>query len=83
MRIAIFIFGILLISCLGENGIKSGSNKVKISMLVDGILDDKSFNSSANKALLLLKKDFPESIEKVFSNAASGVYSSYVSDLDN
>ncbi len=83
MRIAIFIFGILLTSCLGENGIKSGSNKVKISMLVDGILDDKSFNSSANKALLLLKKDFPESIEKVFSNAASGVYSSYVSDLDN
>lgn len=83
MRIAIFIFGILLISCFSRNGMESGSRKIKISMLVDGILDDKSFNSSANEALLRLKKDFPESIEKVFSSAVSGVYSSYVSDLDN
>ncbi|WKC85303.1 nucleoside ABC transporter substrate-binding protein BmpB [Borreliella lusitaniae] len=83
MRIAIFILGILLISCLNRNGIESGLNKINISMLVDGVLDDQSFNSSANKALLRLKKDFPESIEKVFSSAASGVYSSYVSDLDN
>ncbi|WP_325064381.1 BMP family ABC transporter substrate-binding protein [Borreliella bavariensis] len=52
-------------------------------MLVDGVLDDKSFNSSANRALLRLEKDFPENIEKVFSSANSGVYSSYVSDLDN
>ncbi len=52
-------------------------------MLVDGVLDDKSFNSSANRALLRLEEDFPENIEKVFSSAASGVYSSYVSDLDN
>nr|WP_325064438.1 BMP family ABC transporter substrate-binding protein [Borreliella bavariensis] len=51
-------------------------------MLVDGVLDDKSFNSSANRALLRLEKDFPENIEKVFS-ATSGVYSSYVPDLDN
>nr|CAA57239.1 bmpB(p39,ORF2) [Borreliella afzelii PKo] len=83
MRIVIFIFGILLTSCFSKNGIESGSSKIKISMLVDGVLDDKSFNSSANEALLRLKKDFPENIEKVFSSAVSGVYSSYVSDLDN
>ncbi|WNY64930.1 nucleoside ABC transporter substrate-binding protein BmpB [Borreliella carolinensis] len=83
MRIAIFILGILLTSCFSKNEIESGSRKIKISMLVDGVLDDKSFNSSANTALLRLKKDFPESIEKVFSSAVSGVYSSYVSDLDN
>nr|WP_324255207.1 BMP family ABC transporter substrate-binding protein [Borreliella garinii] len=52
-------------------------------MLVDGVLDDKSFNSSANRTLLRLEEDFPENIEKVFSSAASGGYSSYVSDLDN
>ncbi len=51
-------------------------------MLVDGVLNDKSFNSSANGALLRLEKDFPENIEKFFS-ATSGVYSSYVPDLDN
>ncbi|QFI14507.1 nucleoside ABC transporter substrate-binding protein BmpB [Borrelia sp. CA_690] len=83
MRIVIFIFGILFISCLSKNGIESESSKMKISMLVDGVLDDKSFNSSANNALLRLKKDFPENIEEVFSSAVSGVYSSYVSDLDN
>ncbi|WKC78857.1 nucleoside ABC transporter substrate-binding protein BmpB [Borreliella turdi] len=83
MSIVIFIFGILLTSCFSKNGAESGSSKIKISMLVDGVLDDKSFNSSANKALLRLEKDFPESIEKVFSSAVSGVYSSYVSDLDN
>ncbi|WNY60180.1 nucleoside ABC transporter substrate-binding protein BmpB [Borreliella bissettiae] len=83
MRIAIFILGILLTSCFSKNEIESGLRKIKISMLVDGVLDDKSFNSSANEALLRLKKDFPESIEKVFSSAVSGVYSSYVSDLDN
>ncbi|MGF7101787.1 nucleoside ABC transporter substrate-binding protein BmpB [Borreliella kurtenbachii] len=83
MRIAIFILGILLTSCFSRNEIESGSRKIKVSMLVDGVLDDKSFNSSANEALLHLKKDFPESIEKVFSSAVSGVYSSYVSDLDN
>ncbi|WKC90767.1 nucleoside ABC transporter substrate-binding protein BmpB [Borreliella carolinensis] len=83
MRIAIFILGILLTSCFSKNEIESGSRKIKISMLVDGVLDDKSFNSSANEALLRLKKNFPESIEKVFSSAVSGVYSSYVSDLDN
>ncbi|SCW31080.1 nucleoside-binding protein [Borreliella japonica] len=83
MRIAIFIFGILLASCLSKNEVESDSNKIKISMLVDGVLDDESFNSSANKALLNLKKDFPESIEEVFSSASSGVYSSYVSDLDS
>ncbi|ABH01650.1 hypothetical protein [Borreliella afzelii] len=27
-------------------------------MLVDGVIDDKFFNSSVNKALLRLKKDF-------------------------
>ncbi|WKC77943.1 nucleoside ABC transporter substrate-binding protein BmpB [Borreliella turdi] len=83
MSIVIFIFGILLTSCFSKNGAESGSSKIKISMLVDGVLDDKSFNSSANRALLRLEKDFPESIEKVFSSAVSGVYSSYVSDLDN
>ncbi|EOA80186.1 nucleoside ABC transporter substrate-binding protein BmpB [Borreliella burgdorferi] len=83
MRIVIFIFGILLTSCFSRNGIESSSKKIKISMLVDGVLDDKSFNSSANEALLRLKKDFPENIEEVFSCAISGVYSSYVSDLDN
>ncbi|WPM05933.1 nucleoside ABC transporter substrate-binding protein BmpB [Borreliella sinica] len=83
MGIVIFIFGILLTSCLSKSGVESDSSKIKISMLVDGVLDDESFNSSANKALLRLKKDFPESIEEVFSSASSGVYSSYVSDLDN
>ncbi|AJA90203.1 membrane protein [Borreliella chilensis] len=83
MGIVIFIFSILFISCFNENEIESSSSKIKISMLVDGILDDESFNSTANKALLRLEKDFPERIEKVFSKAASGVYSSYVSDLDN
>nr|WP_267505824.1 nucleoside ABC transporter substrate-binding protein BmpB [Borreliella garinii] len=83
MKIVIFIFGILLTSCFGRNEIESGPDKIKISMLVDGVIDDKSFNSSANRALLRLEEDFPENIEKVFSSAASGVYSSYVSDLDN
>ncbi|MCD2400698.1 nucleoside ABC transporter substrate-binding protein BmpB [Borreliella bissettiae] len=83
MKIAIFILGILLTSCFSKHEVESGSRKIKISMLVDGVLDDKSFNSSANGALLCLKKDFPESIEKIFSSAVSGVYSSYVSDLDN
>ncbi len=53
-----FIFGILLTSCFSKNGIESGSSKIKISMLVDGVIDDKFFNSSVNKALLRLKKDF-------------------------
>ncbi len=66
MRIVIFIFGILLTSCFGRNEIESGPDKIKISMLVDGVLDDKSFNSSANRALLRLEEDFPENIEKVF-----------------
>ncbi len=57
-------------SCFIRNEIESGSSKIKISMLVDGVLDDKSFNSSANRALLRLEKDFPENIEKVFSSAA-------------
>nr|WP_308445730.1 BMP family ABC transporter substrate-binding protein [Borreliella garinii] len=72
MRIVIFIFGILLTSCFSRNEIESGSSRIKIFMLVDGVLDDKSFNSSANRALLRLEEDFPENIEKVFSSAASG-----------
>ncbi|WP_325064413.1 hypothetical protein [Borreliella bavariensis] len=78
MRIVIFIFGILLTSCFSRNEIESGSSKIKISILVDSFLDNKSFNSSANGALLRLEKDFPEKIEKVFLVLPLGVYSSYV-----
>ncbi|WLN24048.1 MULTISPECIES: hypothetical protein [Borreliella] len=45
-------------SCFSGNEIESGSSKIKTSMLVNGVLDDKSFNSSANRALLRLEKDF-------------------------
>nr|WP_326492782.1 hypothetical protein [Borreliella garinii] len=53
-------------SCFSRDEIESGSSRIKIFMLVDGVLDDKSFNSSANRALLRLEEDFPENIEKVF-----------------
>ncbi|WP_327785750.1 BMP family ABC transporter substrate-binding protein, partial [Borreliella garinii] len=54
-------------SCFSRDEIESGPDKIKISVLVDGVLDDKSFNFSANRALLRLEEDFPENIEKVFS----------------
>ncbi|WP_029362579.1 BMP family ABC transporter substrate-binding protein [Borreliella garinii] len=53
-------------SCFSRDEIESGPDKIKISVLVDGVLDDKSFNFSANRALLRLEEDFPENIEKVF-----------------
>ncbi|EEF84218.1 conserved domain protein [Borreliella spielmanii A14S] len=41
----IFIFGIFSISCFSRNGIEIGLSKIKISMLVDSIFNDKSLNS--------------------------------------
>ncbi|WNZ73534.1 hypothetical protein [Borreliella garinii] len=41
-------------SFFSRNEKESGSSRIKIFMLVDGVLDDKSFNSSANRALLRL-----------------------------
>nr|CAA57236.1 bmpA(p39,ORF1) [Borreliella burgdorferi] len=67
--------GVIFLSCSGKSGLESGIPKV--SLVIDGTFDDKSFNESALNGVKKLKEEFE--IELVLKESSTN---SYLSDLE-
>ncbi len=75
LLLLILFEGIIFLSCSGEDGIE---NRIpKVSLIVDGTFDDKSFNESALNGVKKIKEEFE--IELVLKESSTN---SYLSDLE-
>ncbi|WP_210371933.1 BMP family ABC transporter substrate-binding protein, partial [Borreliella garinii] len=66
---------IIFLSCSGKGSLESGISKV--SVIIDGTFDDKSFNESALNGIKKVKEEFK--IELVLKESSTN---SYLSDLE-
>ncbi|APJ09100.1 nucleoside ABC transporter substrate-binding protein BmpA [Borreliella afzelii] len=75
LLLLILFEGIIFLSCSGKDGIE---NRIpKVSLIVDGTFDDKSFNESALNGVKKIKEEFE--IELVLKESSTN---SYLSDLE-
>nr|WP_267506612.1 nucleoside ABC transporter substrate-binding protein BmpA [Borreliella afzelii] len=75
LLLLILFQGVIFLSCSGKSGLESGIPKV--SLVIDGTFDDKSFNESALNGVKKLKEEFE--IELVLKESSTN---SYLSDLE-
>nr|WP_267506328.1 nucleoside ABC transporter substrate-binding protein BmpA [Borreliella afzelii] len=75
LLLLILFEGVIFLSCSGKSGLESGIPKV--SLVIDGTFDDKSFNESALNGVKKLKEEFE--IELVLKESSTN---SYLSDLE-
>ncbi|WP_419253451.1 nucleoside ABC transporter substrate-binding protein BmpA [Borreliella afzelii] len=75
LLLLILFEGVIFLSCSGKSGLESGIPKV--SLVIDGTFDDKSFNESALNGVKKLKEEFK--IELVLKESSTN---SYLSDLE-
>ncbi|WKC79781.1 nucleoside ABC transporter substrate-binding protein BmpD [Borreliella tanukii] len=75
-KIFYFLFFLFIIACSGSDVGKSESKTV--SLIVDGVFDDKGFNESSSKAIRKLKADFNINIIEKASSV-----NSYLGDIAN
>ncbi|WKC90768.1 nucleoside ABC transporter substrate-binding protein BmpA [Borreliella carolinensis] len=75
LLLLILFEGIIFLSCSGKGDLESGNSKV--SLIIDGTFDDKSFNESALNGAKKVKEEFK--IELVLKESSAN---SYLSDLE-
>nr|WP_267507494.1 nucleoside ABC transporter substrate-binding protein BmpA [Borreliella afzelii] len=75
LLLLILFEGVIFLSCSGKSGLESGIPKV--SLVIDGTFDDKSFNESALNGVKKIKEEFE--IELVLKESSTN---SYLSDLE-